>query len=148
VTRNQIFDWGEKIMKFLFLFLLFLSWTWQRQTAEPVKEVSLDEEFTIKFGQPVEVKDANLRITFTAVEEDSRCPVDVVCVWAGNAKLNLEVKGSKKKFVSAPVNTTSEPREIVFKGYKVKLLGVSPQRKAGTPVLPADYQATLVVSSK
>jgi uncharacterized Zn finger protein len=135
-------------MKFLFIFLLFFSWTWQGQTAEPGKEVSLDEEFTIKFGQQVEVKDANLRITFTAVEEDSRCPVDVVCVWAGNARLNLEVKRSKKKFVSSAVNTTVGPREIVFKGYRVKLIAVKPERKVGIPVPPADYEATLVVSSK
>jgi hypothetical protein len=134
-------------MKFLFIFLLFFSWTWQEQGAEAVKEVPLDEEFTIKVGQQVEVKDASLRITFMAVGEDSRCPVDVNCVWAGNARLNLEVKRSKRKFVSAPINTTLEPREIVFKEYKVKLIGVKPPRKAGSPIEPADYEATLVVSS-
>ena len=135
-------------MKFLFIFLLFLSWTWQGQTVDPVKEVALDEEFTIKFGQQVEVKDANLRITFTTVEEDSRCPIDAVCVWVGNVKLNLEVKRSKKKFVSSPINTTLEPKEIVYKGYRIKLIGVKPERRAGIPIAPADYEATLVVSSK
>lgn len=135
-------------MKFLCIFLLFFGWIWQGQSAEPVKEVSLDEEFTIKFGQQVEIKDANLRITFTSVEEDSRCPIDVLCAWAGNAKLNLEVKRSKKKFITVDMNTTLEPKERDYKGYRVKLVRLNPQRRAGIPVDPADYEATLVVSSK
>jgi hypothetical protein len=127
---------------------MFLSWTWQGQTADPGKEVALDEEFTIKIGQQIEVKDANLRITFTAVEEDSRCPVEILCVWAGNAKLQLEVKRSKKKFITVEMNTTLEPKERDYKGYRVKLVSLNPQRRAGIPVDPADYEATLVVSSK
>ena len=135
-------------MNFLLIVLLFAGWGWQEQPTAPAKEVSLDEEFTIKVGQQVEVKDANLRVTFTAVDEDSRCPVEAACVWVGNVKLDIEVKRSKKKFVSSPINTLLEPREIAFKGYRVKLIGVSPQRHAGIPIPPGDYEATLIVSSK
>jgi hypothetical protein len=145
---NQIFDFGGKIMKFTIISLLLLSFMWQGQTTEPMKEVSLDEEFTIKIGQQVEVKEANLKITLTSVQEDSRCPVDVDCVWAGNAKLNLEVKRSKKKFVSASLNTTLNPREIHYKGYTIKLIRLSPERRASVPVDSNDYEATIVVSAR
>jgi hypothetical protein len=135
-------------MKFTIISLLLLGLIWQGQTSEPLQEVSLEEEFTLKIGQQVQVKDANLKITFTSVPEDSRCPVDVDCVWAGNAKLNVEVKRTKKKFTSASINTTLNPREIVYKGYRVKLIKLSPERKAGIPVEPGAYEATFVVSNK
>ena len=135
-------------MKFAVIFLSLLSLIWQGQTTEPVKEVLLEEEFTIKVGQPVQVKEANLKITFTSVQEDSRCPVDVACVWAGNAKLTIEVKRSKKKFLSASLNTTLNPREIAYKGYTIKLIQVRPERRTNVAVDPDDYEATLVVSSK
>ncbi len=135
-------------MKFTILSLLLLSLMWQGQTPEPLQEVSLDEEFTLRLGQQVQVKDANLKISFTSVEEDSRCPVDVDCVWAGNAKLNIEVKRSKKKFASVSINTTLNPRETVYKGYRVKLIKLNPQPKASVPVEPDAYEATFVVSNK
>lgn len=133
-------------MKFMMLSLLLLTLMWQ--TPEPSQEVSLDEEFTIKIGQHVQVKDTNLKITFTSVAEDSRCPVDVSCVWAGNARLNMEVKKGRKKFAAVFLNTTLNPGEIIFKGYRVKLIKLNPQPKAGIPMDPGTYEATFIVSNK
>jgi hypothetical protein len=135
-------------MKFALIILSLFGLLWQGQSPQAVKEVSLDQEFTIKAGQQVEITGANLRITFTSVAEDSRCPVDVECVWAGNAKLNMEVKRSKKKYINAALNTTLEPREIDYKGYKIKLLRVTPERRVNAVPNPADYEATIVVSGK
>jgi hypothetical protein len=58
------------------------------------------------------------------------------------------VKRSKKKFLSASLNTTLRPREIHYKGYTIKLVRVNPERRAGVPLDPADYEATIIVSSK
>jgi hypothetical protein len=135
-------------MKLAVIFLSLFGFLWQGQTTQPVKEVSLDEAFTIKIGEQVEIKDINLRVAFVSVEEDSRCPVDVDCVWAGNAKLNVEVKRSKKKYISASLNTTVNPKEIDYKGYTIKLLRLSPDRKVNVSPDPASYEATLVVTNK
>lgn len=135
-------------MMFTLIILSLFGLLWQGQTPQPPKEVALDQEFTIKAGQQVEVSEANLQITFTSVAEDSRCPVDVQCAWAGNAKLIMEVRRSKKKFISAALNTTLEPREIEYKEYKIKLLRVTPERRVNASPDPADYEATIVVSSK
>jgi hypothetical protein len=135
-------------MKLALIVLSLMGFLWQGQNPQPPREVALGEEFTIKVGEQIEIKDVNLRITFRSVEEDSRCPVDVVCAWAGNAKLSMEVKRSKKKFLETSLNTTLNPREIEFKGYTVKLLRVTPERKVNASPEPADYEATLVVSEK
>ena len=36
----------------------------------------------------------SLTITFESVVSDSRCPADVVCVWAGEARVRLTVEGA------------------------------------------------------
>lgn len=135
-------------MNFATILLSVFSFLWPWQTTEPVKQASLDEAFTVKVGQKVEIKDANLQITFTAVEDDSRCPAGVTCVWAGNAKLNIEVKRSKKKYISTSLNTTLNPKDVDYKGYKIKLVGITPNRKADAPLDPAEYEATIIVTNK
>ena len=44
-------------------------------------------------------------ITFEAVLEDSRCPKDVTCIWAGQATIRVRVK---------PQGSPEELREITF----------------------------------
>lgn len=48
----------------------------------------------------------NTSIIFKRVIEDSRCPSDVTCVWAGQAKVLVAIKSN---------NTTSE-KELIFHG--------------------------------
>ena len=76
----------------LFLALLLFTGAAYGQAADGPKEPAMDEEFTLKVGQKVTVKDTNLTVRFVAVAEDSRCPVDVTCAWAGNARLEFDLQ--------------------------------------------------------
>lgn len=49
---------------------------------------------------------ANTEISFEAVLEDSRCPKNVTCIWAGQAKVKVRVK---------PQGGSIDVREITFK---------------------------------
>ncbi len=53
------------------------------QESSPPK---LGEEFELAVHQTAQITDENISITFQEVLEDSRCPVDVTCIWAGLAK--------------------------------------------------------------
>ena len=57
------------------------------QEIEPFKI----ETLTLKVGQQKTAKMSGLKIKFLGVTEDSRCPTDVQCVWAGNAKLKFRI---------------------------------------------------------
>lgn len=116
--------------------LLELSW-W------PLR-AELDEPFTLRVGQTAQVE--GLRVTFTRVLEDSRCPVDVVCVWAGNAKVELELALTGHGQSTAELNSTLEPQEVEFAGYLVRYLDLEPRPKSGQPIDPRAYRLTLVVS--
>ena len=109
------------------------------------KKVDLGEEFKIKNGQGVVVRGENLRIRFRSVSNDSRCPNGATCIWAGNGEVVIEVARKNKKQVVATLNTLSEPKEIVYKGFKVKLVGLSPYPKIDEPIDPKNYEATMVV---
>ena len=101
------------------------------------------EQFRLKFGQTALVAEGGLVIRFSDVREDSRCPVDVLCMWAGNAQIVLEV--SHSDFV---LNSTLEPREVSQLGYKIVLLGVDPDRKVDEEIELNDYTATLMVTKE
>jgi hypothetical protein len=54
-----------------------------------VIRTNLDEEFTLSIGQQVIVRGENLRLTFTSVSEDSRCPASVNCIQEGQVVCNI-----------------------------------------------------------
>ena len=107
-----------------------------------------DQEFTLALGERVQVQDAGFELTFTSVPLDTRCPINVVCIAAGNAQVLLAVHfGPPQAFtpdLPLILNTTSDPRASRVGGYLVELLTLDPQPIAGQPP-PKKYQATLRV---
>jgi hypothetical protein len=110
------------------------------------KKVDLGEAFNIKNGHEVVVRGENLRIRFRSVLNDSRCPNGATCIWAGNGEVVIEVARKNKKQVVAMLNTFSEPKAIAYKGFKIKLVALSPYPKIDEPIDPKDYELTLVVT--
>jgi hypothetical protein len=51
----------------------------------------VDKEFSLGIGQSASIDGEKLVIKFKAVLEDSRCPINVVCAWVGNGKVEFEV---------------------------------------------------------
>ena len=110
--------------------------------------VRLSREFKLRPGQQVSVKGTKLRITFMNVKEDSRCPKDVTCVWAGNAAVRLWVTSGKRS-ETLTLNTNKSPTlsdEVEFKGYKIKLVDLSPYPRSDHKIANSDYTATLLVT--
>lgn len=74
----------------IFIGLLF-AMTSYSQEIEPFKI----ETVTLKVNQQKTAKMSGLKIKFLGVTEDSRCPTDVQCVWAGNAKMKFRITGER-----------------------------------------------------
>ena len=106
-------------------------------------EPKLDEEIQIKFGESITLEKGRLRIKFKSLAGDSRCPQGVVCVWAGNAEVILEV--SKNEIA---LNTALDPNEKVVGDYNIQLLDVIPYPKVGEEPKPEDYRINIIVSKK
>jgi hypothetical protein len=110
-------------------------------------QAHLNEEFSLSMGQRALIIGENLGIRFEEVTEDSRCPKEVTCIWAGRVTCIVEItQGS----VSYRMELT-EPRlsdEYSRESYEEYELGfhVTPYPEAGEKILPDEYRLHLTVS--
>lgn len=108
--------------------------------------VNIDRDFELKPGQTARVDGTAFSVSFVGVPEDSRCPTDVVCVWAGNGAVSLVVTDDTGAKSTVVLNTTLSPRSVTTSGYEVSLTGLKPDPKQGSPIPLANYVATLRVT--
>lgn len=131
--------------KCIFLILAFIGLS--AASAGP-DNVFIDKEFSLGIGQTASVEGEGLVIKFKAVLEDSRCPVNVVCVWAGNGKVELEVHDIDGQNKTVILNTEEEPGSVTLKGHKMTLISLNPPRVDGESISPGDYSVMLRVDRK
>ncbi len=116
------------------------------------KKIMLDKNFVLRIGQEVLVADGKLKIKLVSVPEDSRCPTGVNCIWAGNARVALQVSKPTGNPVKLELNTNPRETTDVAEGsyglYRIKLVEVAPYPVDGQTIAPRSYTATLVVSKK
>ena len=103
----------------------------------------LGEEFDLRINETAYVADTRLSIHVVAVPEDSRCPTDVVCVWAGNARVSLALREGTNA-AGGDVNSTVQPRAVTRFGYTVELIDVRPGPVSGQPLPMEAYIIRLV----
>lgn len=105
----------------------------------------LGEQFDVRVGETAYIADTRLSIHVNAVPEDSRCPRDAVCVWAGNARVSLTLRDASNTD-AVDLNTTLEPRAVIRWGYTVQLIDVRPVPIAGQSIPVQEYVVRLVVT--
>lgn len=108
------------------------------------------KEFQIKVGQQLKLEGADLQVKFTGVPQDSRCPTNVNCVWAGNAEVSLEWVVDKCP-TSITLNThaaSGKGDESKVGGFRVKLIKLEPYPHSEKKISPGDYAATLLVTKE
>ena len=105
----------------------------------------LNREFKLKVGQEAVVRPGGLKVRFDGVVEDSRCPEGVNCIWAGNARITVRLRGAGGRPASVELNTGAEPRRHTHMQYEVELLDLSPYPKEGKATDRRSYVATLKV---
>ena len=87
---------------------------------------------------------SKLTIRFVEMVEDSRCPRDVNCVWAGNAKIRIRVsKGGRSHELS--LDTNGKSPDAVAEGYSIKLVGLTPEPNSNVRINRNGYVATLQI---
>ena len=115
-------------------------------------------EFELKVGETITVNSDGLTVELVEIVEDSRCPADVTCIWAGRALIRVIVSSPNDVLGFGAVDMTLEagdageaasPREnrVVGKdgAYTLALLGLAPQPISTVKLTSQDYMATLKV---
>jgi hypothetical protein len=110
------------------------------------KVVVVGSDFDLAPGQSARVDGSALTILFKEVTEDSRCPLGVFCIWAGNAAVSLTITDGAGAKNQVLLNTTLTPQAVKIGGYEISLVGVQPIRRRDVTIPPASYVATLHVT--
>lgn len=101
----------------------------------PLAPATAPEGSVVALGQPVAV--ANVVLTPMRVTEDSRCPINARCVWAGRITVETRVDGPGWR-KTLPM-TLGEPAGT--HGYVLNLVSAEPGRMAGAEqTRPLDYR--------
>jgi hypothetical protein len=98
-------------------------------------------------GQSTRVN--GLTLKFEGVSADSRCPIGVQCFWEGDAVVVVSVSEPSRKGAALELHTAGRfPREGTYGRYRVRLVSLVPQPRAGEPVAADRYRATLQVAAE
>jgi len=108
------------------------------------EKIPLGREFTLAVGQSAVVGDG-VRLTLKSVTDDSRCPVDVTCVWEGDAKVSVELITPSPRAEHELHTTGRESHEAKHGAYRVTLVKLEPAPRSTVTISSSDYRATLVV---
>ena len=110
---------------------------------------SLGVNFQLKHNQTAVIESENLSVEFMNVAEDSRCPVGVECIWAGQAKIELEIKQKDKEPENIVLTSIAGQDELAVTQIEdnfIKLIKVEPPRIKDIELKLSDYNITLMVS--
>ena len=115
----------------------------------PVR-VRLGEEFNLRVGQQAAVEGKRFKVRFAQVLNDSRCPPDVTCIWAGNAEVFIETedRGSRTRLKLNTHGGDKFPKEGRHHQYIVELVALGPKPRNSGRKKPTDYVVTLVIREK
>lgn len=109
------------------------------------QQVAAGAEFELPVGVTHRVADGP-DVTFTGVVEDSRCPIDAVCVQAGWATILLSVAygGSRSE---VRLSTREGASADTLHGHELRLISLLPPPRAAAPTPSEAYRVTLTVDS-
>lgn len=100
-------------------------------------------EISIRYGEEVAVSGSVLRVAFEQVLSDSRCPVDVECVWQGNAEVELGIRAGMGPTHPLRLNTALDPRFADWNDVRIRLLELKPAPRSDTRIQLEDYTVRL-----
>jgi hypothetical protein len=132
----------NRLFKYIFVIMALI---WLIPASAGPTRASVDKEFSLGIGQSVSIDGEKLIVKFKAVLEDSRCPINALCAWAGNGKVEFEVLDIDGQNKTIILNTEDEPRLVSLKGHKLKLVSLNPPRIDGVSISPGDYLVALSV---
>ena len=103
---------------------------------------SLNQEIQLAPNQQAAYQQQGLAVEFVRVLEDSRCPTDTTCVWAGEVKVQLATRLD----TAEPVQHEIKAGEYATVGaFRVVIVNVQPVRVSTRQIPQEDYRVTLKV---
>ncbi len=114
-------------------------------------DVDVNDEFELDFDQTAFFKDDNssTSIKFIEVVEDSRCPDDAICIWAGHVVIKLNIDNAVVELASPSLNQADSLRSADMGEYTISIKEIKPGRGLSSNIIDEDdYSAVLEITKK
>jgi formylmethanofuran:tetrahydromethanopterin formyltransferase len=112
--------------------------------AQDGSKTASGEKVSVKYGETASTKSTRVKAKLVEIIEDSRCPEDVDCIWAGRVRIKMTV--TTKKGAPVDIELSSDQQTSVDVGsYRLTLGEVGPKRRANATVTKADYVAEITI---
>ena len=103
--------------------------------------------FDVKVGSTATLDDG-LRIRFDSVRADSRCPMDALCIRAGEAIIAVSMTTSKGSPETREMRTDATGSKITYADHTIELTALAPYPRSTQTIEPRDYVATFIVQKQ
>ena len=138
ILRNEIGRSKEVTMRILILTLVAIF------GMTTITSAQKPEKLTLGYGKQKVAGSSGLTVKFVSVVEDSRCPVGVNCIWAGNARITVKVTdGRSSKLMT--MNTGAGPQGDQMSGWAVRLVALTPEPTDKGKSADIRYVATFTI---
>ena len=108
-------------------------------------DAAVGKPFELKAGAVAALPDG-ARLRFERVQSDSRCPIDVMCVWAGDAIISVTLNPVKGATASREMHTQPTGSQISYANYTITLTALAPYPRSNQEIPASGYIATFLVS--
>jgi len=133
----------KKLIILLFISFISVGYSQGEATSAPkiTIKISLEETITIK----------NHQVTFVKVLEDSRCPKGVTCIWAGRAKVLVEIteegkESIQKELIFGQINQGESNDLTIVTTEEKKVVGITLRPYPSTENSGSEKEYQLMVS--
>ncbi len=113
----------------------------------PTAVITSGQQVELRVGESARLSDGSLEAKFEGVDQDSRCPVDVTCIRAGDAAVRFSAgrPGSATESVVLHTGPDGSPDRLTVNGVTLQLVRLDPVTRSTAPIDPANYRATVTM---
>jgi hypothetical protein len=108
---------------------------------------ALDQQFILRPGQLAAIEGTAMRVQFVEVINDSRCPLNAICIAAGDASIAVLVvddQGSSRY----ELHTEPSRKSAAHRDLRIELMELQPYPDTSRRIDPSESRATLRASRK
>ena len=116
-----------------------------QKLAEPPAKPDAEGRLTLALTGQAEVA-PGLVLTLESVLADSRCPVDVTCVRAGEIRIAFSLDSPASEAPRHHFELSTSAPAAAARGLRFELLGATPAPRSTSKIAPADYRISLRVA--
>lgn len=117
-----------------------------RSTGAPTPHAaSLNQQIQLAPAEQAAYEPQQLTVEFVRVVEDSRCPTDVTCAWAGEVKVQVATRVGSAEAVQHEIKAGEQATVGAF---RVSVVNVQPGRLSTREIPQQEYRVTLKVEQQ